>query len=161
MQLAPNQVLLLLLQVGAPLLVGVGAALLFQVWLPLIRPQGARLTCGFEERGRGCQGGGSSLARSERLREGWGVEEWSFLILGRGFGRFLVQEGGLRGLSVEERWLRRLWRQCLSLRLRGLWRPRRWGGLRASWGRGGHGTRQFCRKVMISKMQVEKKAFRR
>ena len=96
MQLAPNQVLLILLQVGAPLLVGVGAAaLLFQVWLPLIRPQGARLTCGFEERGRGRQGGGSSLARSERLREGWGVKEWSFLILGRGFGRFLVQEGGL------------------------------------------------------------------
>ena len=158
MQLAPNQVLLLLLQVGAPLLVGVGAALLFQVWLPLIRPQGARLTCGFEERGRGCQGGGSSLARSERLREGWGVEEWS---LGGGFGRFLVQEGGLRGLSVEERCLRGLWRPCLSLRLRGLWRSRRWGGLRASWGRGGHGTRQFCRKVIITKMQVEKKTSRR
>ena len=110
MQLAPNQVLLLLLQVGGSLLVGIGAALLFQVWLPLLRPQGARLTCGFEERGRGRQGGGSSLARSERLREGWGVKEWSFLILGRGFGRFLVQEGGLRGLSVEERSLRGLWR---------------------------------------------------
>ena len=158
MQLAPNQVLLLLLQVGAPLLVvGVGAALLFQVWLPLIRPQGARLTCGFEERGRGCQGGGSSLAGSERLREGWGVEEWS---LGRGFGGFLVQEGGLRGLSVE-RWLRSLWRPCLSLRLRGLWRPCRWCGLGASWWWGGHGTRQFCRKVMISKMQVQKKTSQR
>ena len=55
MQLAPNQVLLLFLQVGGPLLVGVGAALLFQVWLHLIRSQGARLTCGFEERGRGGQ----------------------------------------------------------------------------------------------------------
>ena len=158
MQLAPNQVLLLLLQVGALFLVGVGAALLFQVWLPLIRPQGARVTCGFEERGRGGQGGGSSLARSERLREGWGVEEWS---LGGGFGRFLVQEGGLRGLSVEERCLRGLWRPCLSLRLRGLRRSRRWGGPRASWGRGGHGTRQFCRNMIISNMQVEKKAFRR
>ena len=159
MQLAPNQILLLLPQVGVPLfLVGVGAALLFQVWLPLIRPQGARLTCGFEERGRGCQGGGSSLARSERLRESWGVEEWS---LGRGFGRFLVQEGGLRGLSVEERWLTSLWRPCLSLSLRGLWRSRRWGGLGASWGRRGHGTRQFCRKVIIRKMQVEKKTSRR
>ena len=160
MQLAPNQVLLLLLQVGGILLIGVGAALLFQVWLPLTRPQGARLTCGFEERGRGRQGGGSSLARSERLREGWGVKEWSFLILGRGFGRFLVQEGGLRGLSVEERSLRGLWRPRLSLRLRRLWGARRWGELCASWGRGGHGTCQFCRKVMISKMQVEKKTSR-
>ena len=62
-------------------------ALLLQI--PLVRPQCAGLTGGAQDGRRGGEGGGSSLARLESLREG---------------GR--VKERGLAGLGGSGRWRR-------------------------------------------------------
>ena len=73
--------------------------------IPLIRPQCAGLTGGAQDGRRGGEGGGSSLARLERLREGGRVKERGLGGLG-GSGRWrrLVASGRRSGHGTRQLW---------------------------------------------------------